>query len=307
MRSVQGRFIEANDVRGTLWSYEYSDPSAVPQPLELKNLPTTLSKGLHPLGIALWAPTRTLYVISHQHPLSLLIFTLSPDGTSATFQRQIIHPLLQTPNSVTPISDHEIYFTNDHLFKASENPLLAKLESYLAYPGGSVVYFDLSTDRGKKVASVPFANGVALLKDGKRIAVSSTTMPAVLVYNIDALTHELTLNKTLRAPLLVDNVKVDAGGKVLVAGHPWAPGVEEVSTKNWEFDLDGTGEGKPESERPTAGSWVFEWDGNEEGTLRNLYVGMDYGTSSTAVRDSEKGVGLVVGLYEKGIMVWREK
>jgi hypothetical protein len=71
--------------------------------------------------------------------------------------------------------------------------------------------------------------------------------------------------------------------------------------------LDGTGEGKPESERPKAGSWVVEWDGNDEGTLNTLYVGMDYGTSTTAVRDVEKGVGLVVGLYEKGIMVWREK
>lgn len=306
MRSVQGTFINANDVRDTLWSYEYSDPSAVPQPLELKNLPASLLKTIHPLGIALWAPTRTLYVISHQHPHSLLVFTLSPDGTSATYQRQIIHPLLRTPNSVTPISDHEVYFTNDHLFKAAENPLLAKLESYLAYPGGSVVYFDLSTNTGKKVASVPFANGIALLKDGKRIAVGSTTLPAVLVYNFDASTHELTLNKTLKMSFLVDNLKVDTTGMLLVAGHPWAPGVEEVATKNWQFDLDGTGEGKPESERPTAGSWVVEWDGNED-TCRTLYVGMDYGTSTTAVRDVKKGVGIVTGLYEMGIMVWREK
>ena len=289
-----------------LWSYEYSDPSAVPQPLELKDLPTSLRNALHPLGIALWAPTRTLYVISHQHPLSLLVFTLSPDGKSATYQRQIIHPLLQTPNSVTPISDHEIYFTNDHLLKAAERPLLAKLESYLAYPGGSVVYFDLSTNTGKKVASVPFANGVALLNDGKRIAVGSTSMPAVLVYNVDASTHELTLNKTLKTSFLVDNVKVDAAGTLLAAGHPWSPGIEEVSTKNREFDLDGTGEGKSESERPRAGSWVAEWDGNED-TLRNLYVGMDYGTSCTAVRDVKNGFGIVVGLYEKGIMVWKEK
>jgi arylesterase / paraoxonase len=307
MHVVQGTFIDADDVRGTLWYYDYADPSAVPKLLDLQNLPATLPKAIHPVGIALWPPTRTLYVISHQHPSSLLVFTLNPEGTSATFQRQIIHPLLQTPNSVTPISDHEIYFTNDHLFKVSESPFLAKLESYLAYPGGSVVYFDLSTNTGKKVASVPFANGVALLKDNKRIAVGSTTLPAVLVYNIDTSTHELTLNKTLNAWFLVDNVKVDTAGTLLVAGHPWAPGLEEVSSKNWEFDLDGTGEGKLESERPTAGSWVAEWDGNEEGTFRTLYVGMDYGTSSTAVRDVEKGFGLVVGLYEKGIMVWKEK
>ena len=179
-------------------------------------------------------------------------------------------------------------------------------DPYLAYPGGSVVYFDVSTNTGKKVASVPFANGVALLKDGKRIAVGSTSLPAVLVYTIDASNHELTLNKTLKSSFLVDNLKVDTAGMLLIAGHPWPPGIEEMATRNWEFDLDGTGQGKPESERPTAGSWVAEWDGNED-TFRTLYVGMDYGTSCTAVRDVKKGVGIVVGLYEMGIMVWREK
>jgi len=307
MHRIQGTFVDADDASGTLWSYKYLDPSALPQPLELKNLPATLPKALHPLGVAFWAPTRTLYMVSHQHPPSLFIFTLSSDGTSATYQRQVIHPLMQTPNSVTPISDHEIYFTNDHQFKVAERPLLAKLETYLAYPGGSIVYFDLSTDTGKKVASLPFANGIALLKDGKRIAVASSSQAAVLVYNVDASTHELTLNKTLKASFLADNVKVDSAGTLLVAGHPWAPGFEEVSSRNREFDLDGVGEGKPESERPKAGSWVAEWDGNEEGTLRTLYVGMDYGTGCTAVRDVENGVGLVTGLYEKGIMVWREK
>jgi arylesterase/paraoxonase len=32
----------------------------------------------------------------------------------------------------------------------------------------------------------------------------------------------------------------------------------------------------------------------------------EFATGSTAVRDVERGVGIVSGLYEKGLLVWRE-
>jgi arylesterase/paraoxonase len=52
---------------------------------------------------------------------------------------------------------------------------------------------------------------------------------------------------------------------------------------------------------------VQSWDGNAKGELRDLYAGMEYGGSTTAVRDVARNVGIVTGLYEKGIMVWRDR
>jgi len=247
-------------------------------------------------------------MVSHAEPASIYVFKLSQDGTAATYIRRLEHPLLQTPNSVAPISDHEIYFTNDHQFKIRDNFLLAKLETYLAYAGGSVVYMDTATESAKTVAHTGFANGVTTLPGG-RLAVASTTGAAIHIYNIDAATKGLALNRTLPVAFLVDNLKTDSNGALLAAGHPFGPALEAVATMNREFDLDGTGEPglKPEGERPRALSWVAEWDGNEEGKLKDLYVGSDYGCSATALRDGKTGWGFILGLYEKGIMQWKDK
>jgi hypothetical protein len=53
-----------------------------------------------------------------------------------------------------------------------------------------------------------------------------------------------------------------------------------------------------------ATSWVAEW--SEKDGLKNLYVGTEYPTSATAARDPKRGVGIISGLYAKGILVWRD-
>lgn len=49
-------------------------------------------------------------------------------------------------------------------------------------------------------------------------------------------------------------------------------------------------------------SWVAEWSATKG--LKNLYVGKEYGTASSVVKDWISGVGMVVGLYENGLMMW---
>ena len=305
-----GRFADPDVGLGALWSYKYAahsfDEEGEVQPIELEGFSSQKKADLHPLGIALWPATRDLYVVNHakQGP-TIEVFALDKSATKANFKRTITHPLINTPNSIQPISDHEIYFSNDHAFKARENPWLSKVESYLAYPAGSVVYMNFKTNEVKTVAKLPFANGVALL-NSSHLAVGMTTLPGVRIYAIDAATHNLTMIKTLSTTFLVDNLHVDANGKLLMAGHPYGPDMEAVSATNSEFDLDGKGVGKHESGRVRAASWIAEWDGNESGKLRDLYVGRDYGTACTALRDVSRGWGVAVGLYEKGIMVWKE-
>jgi arylesterase/paraoxonase len=182
---------------------------------------------------------------------------------------------------------------------------MAVLETYAAFPGGSVIYVDLNTNAFKKIADVPFANGITTL-NSTHIAVASTTLPAVLIYQVEPRTKDLMLTKKLRPNFMVDNLSTDTKGHLLMAGHPSPPTLEHVAKTNRYYDLDGTGRGKPAADRPRAPSWVAEWDGNIEGTIKDLYVGSEYGTSCGAVRDVDRGLGIIVGLYEKGILLWKE-
>ena len=225
-----------------------------------------------------WPATRTLYVVNHAvDGPTIEVFTLDNSGTKAKFQRTLSHALIRTPNSVQPVSDHEIYFTNDHTFEMRQGKWLARAETYLSYAGGSVVRMDVRSGVAKVVARLPFANGVAALNQ-THLAVASSSTPSVNVYEMDGQTGDLALKKSLRMRWVPDNLFVDGKGRLLIAGHPYAPDVERAAITNSQFDLDGTGVGRPASERPRAASWLAEWDGNEEGVLRDLYVGFDYGT-----------------------------
>lgn len=157
------------------------------------------------------------------------------------------------------------------------------------------------------LTNVPFPNGLARLND-THIAVSSTSLPAVLIFEISPDFKTLTLHQKLRPWFLADNLRVDSNGKLLVAGHAYAPALTTVAKTNMLYDIDGTGAAGllPGSQRGRAPSWVVEWDGNAEGTLRNLYIGHEFGTATTAVRDVGRKIGFIGGLFEKGIYVWRE-
>jgi arylesterase / paraoxonase len=252
--------------------------------------------------------SKTLFVINlGKGGPAIEVIQLDGRGTSGVHKESLKHPLIAAPNSVWPLGEDEILFTNDHRWTGLTNPALSKLENLALIPGGSVVYDNIKTKEAKKLWSIPFANGVAALNK-THVAVASTTMPAVLIFEMDRDAKALTLKQTLRPTFWADNLSVDAAGKLLVAGHPHPFLLERAAEGNRFYDVDGTGEAglRPGSERPRSPSWVVEWDGNVEGRLTDLFVGHDYGSSTSAVRDLKRGVGFVSGLYEKGIMMWKE-
>jgi arylesterase/paraoxonase len=261
----------------------------------------------HPLGLGYRAETRTLYVVNHaQSGPSIEVFEVNKQVTGITHQRTITHPLLHTPNSISPISNHEVYITNDHKHEIRDERIKATLETYLSYPGGSVVYINFKTNTTRIVVdNIPFANGIIVL-NSTHLAVASTTTPSVSIYSISPTNRDLTLKLKMSVPFWVDNLKTDSSGTLLMAGHPWAPAVSKIAKTNhlYKYVRD-RAEGLPLEERPRAPSWVAEWDGNEEGKTRDLYVGSEFGTSTSVVRDVGRGVGLVVGLYERGVMMFK--
>jgi arylesterase/paraoxonase len=285
----------------------------------MDGLPVESRMKFHPLGLGYWPATRTLYVANHGPAgPTIEVFKVNKQVTAVTHVRTIENELLNTPNSVTPISEHEIFVTNDHRWEIKDHKEMAKLETYLAYPGGSVVYMNTLTNYTEKLTTLPFANGVAILNK-TTLAVASTTTPAINIYNINTTknnTKALTHRQKISVSFWVDNLKASSSGKLLIAGHPWPPALQKIAHTNHQYSFGETlgmgggwvggglpDNGLPVEERFRAPSWVAEWDGNAKGKLRDIYVGMEYGTSTSFAKDEGRGVGIVVGLYERGVLV----
>lgn len=152
------------------------------------------------------------------------------------------------------------------------------------------------------MARVPFANGVKLL-DGRIVAVASTTGGLVNLYTRDVVTNGLKFKEAITVPFLPDNLSVDGKGRLLIAGHGHPSSLEKFA-KSRALCRQGDGTEADEACKLTSTSYIAEW--TEYGGLRTLYLDDKYSTSSTAVRDVKKGVGIVTGLFEDGLLVWRE-
>jgi arylesterase/paraoxonase len=310
---------------GALYYYKYPKYPDISQegaihPLEMTGLPLESWMKFHPLGIGYWAPTRTLFVVNHGPAgPTIEVFKVNKQVTAVTYVQTVSHEsLINAPNSVVPISENEILVTNDHRWTPKEDKVWNVMETYLAFPGGSVVYVNLATNETRVLANLPFANGITVLNK-TLLAVASTNTPSVQTYNITNTansTISLKPFKKISIPFFVDNLKTDSSGKLLMAGHPWPPALDNVAHTNHEYSFGETAgmgggwiggglpdNGKPVEERFRAPSWVAEWDGNKKGTLKDVYIGMEYGTSTSFVRDVGRGIGIVVGLYERGIFV----
>ncbi|KAL5044812.1 hypothetical protein BDW71DRAFT_185421 [Aspergillus fruticulosus] len=305
---------------GKLWIYRYGvdlelhgnqnekkGEEKVLQPIVFTDTPDDFS--FHPLGVEYHRDTATLFVCNHHIDGSRLdIFVLDTEGKVpvARYVRSIIHPLLLGPNSVVALSDHEIYVTNDHYFLRKKSPFLALLETYAGIPGGTVVYVNLGKDKEpvevRTVARGPFANGVTLLNE-TTVAVATSAAAEVRLYR-RLPDSGLEFLQAIKTPLLPDNLSTDKDGALLIAGHPHPPSLEKTVHQRREC-IDAHGVVPQECWKSTAPSWVARW--TEANGLENLYVtAKDFGSSATAAKDAARNVGIVTGLYENGILVWRE-
>lgn len=258
----------------------------------------------HPLGIEFDHATATLYAVNHaQSGSALEVFTIDVNTATATHIQTFKHPLLHAPNSIHALGAGKLFVTNDHFFRAAVAPLLSKLETWLAPPGGSVVFVDLERPQESRVvARVAFANGVAMLNK-TTLAVASTSRAGVYFYEVEP-DYSLKSKGFVRTLAAVDNLSVDSAGALLMAGHPSGLALISVAKNRWKCDA----QSEKEDERLACGcqspSWVAEW--TESGGLRELYKGGEFCSSTMAVRDKARGVGFVSGLYERGVMVFRE-
>jgi arylesterase/paraoxonase len=311
---LQGTFATALDKRDgedrpNIWIYDYSTPS-IPDSDALKPLVLTNydnAADFQPLGIEFDAVTSTLYVINHSRNSGNIIevFQVSVQDAVARYMQTLKHPLIYTPNSIHSLGDGKLLVTNDHYIGALISPLISQVETFAGIPGGSVVYTDIhNPSHTKTLVRVPFANGIAML-NSSTVAVASSAKMGVNLYTFSPDTINLYFRKYIRAPSSVDNLSVDASGKLLMAGHPFAASLMKVSKARAKCNMRGSEEEKKACEC-TAASFVAEW--SESGGLNTLYKnsGEEFCSSSTYARDVGRGVGIVTGLYDRGILVARD-
>lgn len=293
-----------------IYIWHYADSSSQPEKLKLLDFGDHLHD-FHPLGIEYQPASKTIVVLNLASAGSRVeMFKLVVAETAATFVRTLAHPALSAPNSVAAISEAEYFITNDHYFSARSSAILSALETYLGIPGGSIVYVKYDPSAMNKppivqtLARLNFANGVALL-NASTVAVASSSLASVTLYTIDKTNDgpgpRLSKSRTIQVPFHADNLSVDSNGKLLIAGHPHAPSMEEVA-KN-AARCDKPDDAPKEHCDHKAPSGIAEW--SEQEGLKMLYTGFDFQSSTTALRDVSRRIGMVVGLYANGVMTWR--
>ena len=276
--------------------------------LQLLDFPLAKRNDFHPLGLDYHGPSKQLFVINHaQAGFSIEIFKLLPHETSLTHIRTITHPSLVAPNSIIALNDHEFYFTNDHTFALRNNTVLAMAETYLITNTGNVQYLNTRTNTAQKVASLPFANGLAM-PNATTLAVASTNSMALQIFSIDTATRELTMRDYVTLNFMPDNLSTDNNGKILISGHGNIMAFDKVM-RTRAFCNSAEGQGSEKCKNITSPSFVVEWEDvsdESESAMRELYVDDKFSTTTAAFRDNKRGKAFAMGVYERGLLLWEE-
>ncbi|KAI1338397.1 putative paraoxonase [Xylariaceae sp. FL0016] len=322
--TVMGVFEEGSLAHADLYIYDYKDTEASEE-LSLKRVEFVDFKhevDFHTLGLAFDESSSTLYATSHRHDQPAIeMFKLDLTAHTAKHLRSIQHELLHGPNAIAIINNHEFYVTNNNHFLVADHPFLNHVETYLGLPGGTVVHVDImpqlvdpsSPVQANVVKRVPFANGIEIINQ-TTLAVASSSHAAVYFFDVTAPTAPntaptLTHASKLRVPFMADNLSLSKDGRLMIAGHPHIISLSRFAkSRHVCNDPASLASASPqlqlECAKFTAPSWVAEW--TPEGGLKSLYADTEYPSSATAVRDADRKVGIVAGLYAKGVMVWTE-
>ncbi|KAJ6437364.1 LOW QUALITY PROTEIN: reverse transcriptase domain protein [Purpureocillium lavendulum] len=336
--TVMGMNVPGPVSSAELYIYDYKDAS-LPDDKALRRVELLDFPGqadFHTLGFAFDEASSALYVSSHAKAGPRIeVFQLDIDALTATHTGTLRHALLNGPNAITLLAPDELLVTNDHRFPARDYRILSKVESLLGAPLGTVVHVKLSPGSmsppsgsatskvkvgvhdARVLAHVPFANGVEVL-NGSTVAVAATSRAAVYLFDLKEEDEKKKQTKKdgerrlkmryrtqIKTPFLPDNLSLASDGRLLIAGHPHLPSLQRFTQTRYVCnDAAELAIASPETKAycatGTAPSWVAEW--SDAGGLKSLYAGVEYPSSATAARDVKRGVGIVGGLYAKGLL-----
>ncbi len=172
-----------------------------------------------PHGISLWTGEngdKRLFVINHPSNGGEIVEIFSVgDGGALTHLESVSFTAMHSPNDVVAVGPRQFYASND---RGYEEGLMATLESYMALPFSSLVYFD--GDDGRIIQKgMTYANGINQSHDGKTLYVAEVLKRRIAVFDRDIATGALTWRTTFKANTAPDNIDVAADGALWIGGH----------------------------------------------------------------------------------------
>lgn len=176
-------------------------------------------EGFLPHGISLWRgpnDDKRLFVVNH--PPSgdevIEIFGVGNDG-ALTHLESVSFDAMHSPNDVLAVGPRQFYATND---RGYEKGVMAMLETYMALPFSSIVYFDGEDGRIIKKGMV-YANGINQSADGETIYVAEALKRRIATFDRDRNTGALKRRKNMSAGTAPDNIEIGPDGALWVGGH----------------------------------------------------------------------------------------
>jgi hypothetical protein len=190
-------------------------------------------------------------------------------------------------------------------------------ESLTMMPLGKVRHVRFDGDNITVSTPVPFLafpNGLALNRDGSRLAVASTSAGRVHLYSVHP-GGVLQQEKVIRLPFSPDNLQYSEDDTLIAAGHPDFPAIVRVakqkqkSSPTWVVAIPSNGTINSAYNEETETPYSIY---NRVGKATEMYTlyqsnGSGWSASSTGIWDREKNSLLMSGLYTEGIMVCQGK
>jgi len=173
-----------------------------------------------PHGISLWSGAdgeKRLFVINHPkgggHVVE--IFDVGAGGV-LMHVKGVAFDAMHSPNDLVAVDGERFYASND---RGYPDGLLGLLETYLALPLASAVYWDGSEGR-VEVSGLNFANGVNVSADGRTVYIAEVLARQIGVYDRDMDTGALTQTKTIPVDTGPDNIEMAEDGALWIGAHP---------------------------------------------------------------------------------------
>lgn len=199
---------------GAIWTYDLSDPQAVPV-----NVTPWADETFQPHGVSLHVDSdgvRRLFVISHGGGTHTIEILEERNGVLEKV-KTLKSEALRSPNDVAAVDGVRFYVTNDHWYEVGHPMRTA--EDFLGLPLTNVLYYD--GEKFREVAGgLAGANGIHLTGDGATVYVSAARGETVHEFERDPDSGSLDRRKRLRVPGLPDNIEPAENGGILVALHP---------------------------------------------------------------------------------------
>lgn len=214
----------AADVRGAIEVFQLDHPER-----GSINITPDMPADFRPHGISLYdgSEGKRLFVISHRldgtQAIDIFDVTYGEEGRPAlTYAETITDPLFVSPNDLVAVGPRAFYVGNDAT-TADHESLSYMLELYLRQNRTTLVYFD-GQEAIIAARGLTYANGVEISPDGQTLYLAETTDGTMRVYDRDVasgvLTQRAGANGLLRLGPGLDNIDIDAEGRVWLTAHP---------------------------------------------------------------------------------------